>query len=59
MLLHMGQLLEAAIAVGALVRLLARMHPDVLHELVIGAETLQALLALVWLNVISIPAISA
>lgn len=58
-LLYMGQLFEPAIAIGAFVWLLARMHPYVLHQLMIGAETLQALLALVGLNVISVPAISS
>lgn len=33
------------------------MHPYVLHQLMIGAKALQALLALVGLNVISVPAI--
>ena len=49
-LLHVGQLLEAPVAVGALVRLLPGVHAYVLHQLVVGRERLQALLALVRLD---------
>lgn len=47
MLLHVTELLKPSVTVRALVRLFAGMHSDVLHQLMIGAETLQALLALV------------
>lgn len=47
-LLNMGQLLESAIAVGALVGLLSGVHPDVLNQLVIWWESFETLLALVW-----------
>lgn len=46
-LLHVAELLEPALAVRTLVRLLAGVHAYVLHQLVIGAERLEALLALV------------
>lgn len=49
-LLHVGELLEASVTVGALVGLLAGVHPDVLHQLVVGGEGLQALLTLVRLH---------
>jgi hypothetical protein len=49
-LLDVRELLEAAIAVAALVGLLACVHPDVLHQLVVGAERLEALLTLVRLD---------
>lgn len=49
MLLHMAELLEAAFTVGALVRFLARVHPDVLNQLVVAAEGFEALLTLVGL----------
>ena len=49
-LLHVGELLEASIAVGALVGLLAGVHSDVLHQLMVGGEGLQALLTLVRLH---------
>jgi hypothetical protein len=39
-----------SILLTALVRLLARVHPNVLYQLVITAEALQALLALVRLH---------
>lgn len=47
MLLHMAQLLKPSITVGAFVRLLSSVYPDVLNELMVGAKGLQALLALV------------
>lgn len=50
MLLHMAQLLESPVTIGALVRLLACVHSDMLHQLVVGAERLEALLALVRLH---------
>lgn len=50
-LLHVRQLLEAAIAVGTFVRFLAGVHSNVLHQLMVAAETLQTLLALVRLHV--------
>ena len=53
MLLHVAELLEPAVAVAALVRLLARVHPDVLDELVIAGEGLEALLALVGLHLVA------
>jgi hypothetical protein len=49
-LLDVRELLEAAVAVAALVGLLAGVHPDVLHQLVVGAERLEALLTLVRLD---------
>ena len=49
-LLHVAELLEAPVAVGALVWLLACMYPDVLHQLVVGGEGLEALLTLVRLH---------
>lgn len=52
-LLYVAQLLEPSIAVAAFVWLLARVHPDVLHELVIAGERLEALLALVWLDLVA------
>ena len=52
-LLHVGELLEAALAVGTFVRLLAGVHANVLHQLVVGGEALEALLALVRLDVAS------
>lgn len=52
-LLHVAKLLEPAVAVAALVRLLAGVDPDVLHELVIAGERLEALLALVRLNLVA------
>ena len=52
-LLHVAELLEPAIAVAALVGFLARVHPDVLDELVVAGEGLEALLALVWLDLVA------
>lgn len=52
-LLHVAELLEPAVAVAALVRLLAGVDPDVLHELMIAGERLEALLALVRLNLVA------
>lgn len=49
-LLDVRELLEAAVTVAALVRFLARMHADVLHELVVRREGLEALLALMGLD---------
>lgn len=46
-LLDVRQLLELAITVGTFVGLLAGVDPDVLHQLVVGGEALQTLLALV------------
>lgn len=47
MLLDMGQLLETPIAIGALIGLFSSVNADVLHQLVITRERLEALLALV------------
>lgn len=47
MLLHVAQLFEASLAVGTLVRFLARVHADVLHQLMVAAEGLETLLTLV------------
>lgn len=47
-LLHVAELFEPALAVGTFVRLLTGVHADVLDQLVVGAEWLEALLALVW-----------
>ena len=47
----MRQLLEPPLAVGALVRFLSRVDADVLHQLVVGRERLQALVTLVRLDV--------
>lgn len=52
-LLHVAELLEPAVAVAALVRLLAGVDPDVLHELVVAGERFEALLALVRLNFVA------
>lgn len=52
-LLHMAELLEPAIAVAALVRLLTGMDPDVLYELMIAGERLEALLTLMRLNLVA------
>lgn len=46
-LLDVAELLEAALAVGTLVRFLAGVHAYVLDQLVVGAERLETLLALV------------
>lgn len=53
MLLYVAELLEPAVAVAAFVWLLARVHPDVLDELVIAGEGLEALLALVGLDLVA------
>jgi len=50
-LLDMRQLLKSTITVGALVRLLSSVHPDMLHELVVTGKALHALLALVRLGI--------
>lgn len=47
MLLDVGELLEAAVAVGASIGFFARMDPDVLDQLVVGRKGLETLLALV------------
>lgn len=49
-LLDVTQLLEPSVAVGALVWLFASVDPDVLDQLVVAAERLEALLALVRLD---------
>lgn len=49
-LLHVAELLEPSVAVGALVRFLSGVDPDMLDELMVRAEGLQALLALVRLH---------
>ena len=49
-LLDVAELLEAAIAIGAAVRFFARVHSDVLDQLVVGRERLETLLALVRLR---------
>lgn len=49
-LLDVTQLFEPAVAVRAFVGLLSRMDPDMLDQLVVGGERLEALLALVWLD---------
>lgn len=54
MLLDVGELLEASVAVGALVGLLPRVDPDVLHQLVVGGEGLEALLTLVGLHLAAV-----
>lgn len=46
-LLHMTQLFESPVAVRALIRLLSGVYPDMLYQLVIATERLQALLTLV------------
>jgi hypothetical protein len=53
-LLDVTELLEAAVAVGAPVRLLSRVHADVLHQLMIGRKRLETLLALVRLRLASV-----
>lgn len=52
-LLYVAELLEPAVTVAALVWLLAGVDPDVLHELVVAGERLEALLALVRLNLVA------
>lgn len=47
-LLDVAELFESALAVGTLVRLLAGVDANVLDQLVVGAERLETLLALVW-----------
>lgn len=47
-LLDVAELFEPALAVGTLVRLLAGVDANVLDQLVVGAERLETLLALVW-----------
>lgn len=49
-LLYVRQLLESALTVRAFVRFLAGVHANVLHQLMVAAETLQALLTLVRLD---------
>lgn len=46
-LLHVAELFETALTVGTLVRFLAGVHAYVLHQLMVGAERLETLLALV------------
>lgn len=48
-LLHVAELFEAAIAVGTFVGFFPRVDADVLDQLVVGAEWLKALLALMGL----------
>lgn len=48
MLLDMAKLFEPALAVGTLVRLLTGMDANVLDQLMVGAERLETLLALMW-----------
>lgn len=50
MLLDVRQLLEAPVTVGTFVRFLSGVHPNVLHQLVVAAEALQTLLALMRLH---------
>lgn len=52
-LLYVAELLEPAVTVAALVWLLAGVDPDVLHELMVAGERLEALLALVRLNLVA------
>jgi len=47
-LLYVAELFEPALAIGTLVRLFAGVHAYVLDQLVIGAEGLETLLALMW-----------
>ena len=54
MLLHVAELLEAPVAVGALVGLLSGVDADVLHQLVVGGERLETLLALVRLRLAAV-----
>lgn len=51
-LLYVTELLEPAIAIAAFVRFLAGVDPDVLDELVVAGERLEALLALVRLYLV-------
>ena len=53
-LLHVAELLEAPVAVGALVGLLSGVDADVLHQLVVGGERLETLLALVRLHLAAV-----
>ena len=53
-LLDVAELLEAAVAVGAAVGLLAGVDADVLHQLVVRRERLETLLALVRLRVAAV-----
>lgn len=50
MLLDVAELLEPAVAVGTFVGFLSGMNPDVLDQLMVAAERLEALLALVRLD---------
>lgn len=50
MLLYMTELFEPPVTVGTLIRLFPGVNPDMLHELMVRAERLEALLALVRLD---------
>ena len=50
-LLNMRQLFEAAVAVGALIRLFSGMNTYVLNQLMVGRKGFQALLTLMWLHI--------
>lgn len=39
-LLNVAELLKPSIAIGTFVRFLSSVHPDVLHQLVVGTEGL-------------------
>lgn len=54
-LLDVAELLEPAVAVRAFVGLLPRVDPDVLHQLMIRGEGLEALLALMRLHLSAEP----
>lgn len=55
MLLNMAELFKSPITVAALVWFLSRVDSDVLYELMVAAEGLEALLALVRLHLASSP----
>lgn len=56
-LLYVAELLEPSVAVRAFVWFLAGVDPDMLDELVVRTEGLQALLALVWLHLAAQPSL--
>lgn len=49
-LLYVAQLFESSVAIGTFVGFFAGVHPDMLHQLVVAAERLEALLTLMRLH---------
>lgn len=58
-LLNMAELLEPSITVAAFVWLFSGMDSDVLHQLMIAAEGLEALLALMRLHLAATPQLAS